>query len=65
MVPLLTLQGLYESVPDVEVGDTEQLGRAVSRVWASLYTKRAVLTRRAAGGMIQNPYVVRVCYIMM
>lgn len=29
--------------------DAEALGRAVAEVWASLYTRRAVLSRRAAG----------------
>lgn len=27
----------------------EQVGKAVSRVWQSLWTKRAALSRRAAG----------------
>lgn len=41
--------GLYESVPNVDAASPEELGAAVARVWASLYTRRAVLTRRAAG----------------
>lgn len=41
--------GLYESVPDVHAASAEDLGAAVAQVWASLYTRRAVLTRRAAG----------------
>jgi phosphoglucan,water dikinase len=40
--------GLYESVPNVNASDTDGFGRAVARVWASLYTRRAVLSRRAA-----------------
>ncbi len=35
----------------VDAGSAEELGAAVARVWASLYTKRAVLTRRAAGAV--------------
>ena len=41
--------GLYESVPNVDVGSAEELGAAVAEVWASLYTARAVSTRRRAG----------------
>lgn len=41
--------GLYESVPNVDLGDADELGAAIAAVWASLYTQRAVLTRRAAG----------------
>ena len=41
--------GLYESVPNVEVGSAEELGAAIAAVWASLYTTRAVATRRRAG----------------
>ncbi len=41
--------GLYDSVPDVDAASVEDLGAAVAQVWASLYTRRAVLTRRAAG----------------
>ena len=41
--------GLYESIPNIDALDGEDIGRAVSEVWASLYTRRAVLSRRAAG----------------
>ena len=41
--------GLYDSVGNVPAGDADALGAAVARVWASLYTRRAVLSRRAAG----------------
>lgn len=41
--------GLYESVPNVDVGSAEELGAAIAEVWASLYTARAVSTRRRAG----------------
>jgi len=38
--------GLYDSIPNVPA---VELGEAVAAVWASLYTRRAVLSRRAAG----------------
>jgi len=41
--------GLYESIPNIDALDSEDLGRAVAEVWASLYTRRAVLSRRTAG----------------
>lgn len=41
--------GLYESVPFVDSGSSDDLGAAIALVWASLYTQRATLTRRAAG----------------
>ncbi|CAI6010472.1 unnamed protein product [Closterium sp. NIES-65] len=41
--------GLYDSVPDVTLSDPASFGRAVASVWASLFTRRAVLSRRAAG----------------
>ena len=41
--------GLYDSIGNVPAGDADALGAAVARVWASLYTRRAVLSRRAAG----------------
>ena len=41
--------GLYESVPNVDVGSAQELGAAIAAVWASLYTTRAVMTRRRAG----------------
>eukprot|EP00252_Welwitschia_mirabilis_P027781 TRINITY_DN9640_c0_g1_i1.p1 TRINITY_DN9640_c0_g1~~TRINITY_DN9640_c0_g1_i1.p1 ORF type:complete len:685 (-),score=156.34 TRINITY_DN9640_c0_g1_i1:251-2017(-) len=40
--------GLYESLPNVRASDPETFGSAVAQVWASLYTRRAVLSRRAA-----------------
>merc|ERR1719274_111341 len=41
--------GLYESIPNIDALDEEDVGRAVAEVWASLYTRRAVLSRRTAG----------------
>ncbi|CAI5496742.1 unnamed protein product [Closterium sp. Naga37s-1] len=41
--------GLYDSVPDVTLSDPASFGRAVASVWASLFTRRAVLSRRVAG----------------
>lgn len=41
--------GLYESIPNVKLSEPENFGKAVAQVWASLYTRRAVLSRRVAG----------------
>lgn len=40
--------GLYDSIPNVPAADAGALGKAIAEVWASLYTRRAVLSRRAA-----------------
>ncbi|CAM8918101.1 unnamed protein product [Rhodiola kirilowii] len=45
----MSAAGLYESIPNVSPSNPTVFGQAVSRVWASLYTRRAVLSRRAAG----------------
>ncbi|KAL5542836.1 hypothetical protein UlMin_010546 [Ulmus minor] len=45
----LSAAGLYESIPNVSTSNPTVLGNAISRVWASLYTRRAILSRRAAG----------------
>ncbi|PON66919.1 Glucoamylase, starch-binding [Parasponia andersonii] len=45
----LSAAGLYESIPNVSTSDPTILGNSISRVWASLYTRRAILSRRAAG----------------
>ncbi|KAL9232718.1 hypothetical protein vseg_007793 [Gypsophila vaccaria] len=45
----MSAAGLYESIPNVSPSNPAVFGNAVSRVWASLYTRRAVLSRRAAG----------------
>ncbi|KAJ8449699.1 hypothetical protein Cgig2_001355 [Carnegiea gigantea] len=44
----MSAAGLYESIPNVSPSNPAVFGNAVSRVWASLYTRRAVLSRRAA-----------------
>ena len=41
--------GLYDSIANVDVGDKVALSKAVSLVWQSLWTKRAAMSRRAAG----------------
>ncbi|XP_024402326.1 phosphoglucan, water dikinase, chloroplastic [Physcomitrium patens] len=41
--------GLYESIPNVRLSEPDVFGKAVAQVWASLYTRRAVLSRRVAG----------------
>lgn len=45
----MSAAGLYDSIPNVSPSDPIRFGHAVARVWASLYTRRAVLSRRAAG----------------
>ncbi|KAL7219749.1 hypothetical protein ACSBR2_012751 [Camellia fascicularis] len=44
----MSAAGLYESIPNVSLSNPIVFGKAVCRVWASLYTRRAVLSRRAA-----------------
>jgi phosphoglucan,water dikinase len=41
--------GLYESIPNVPVDRPEDVSAAVAAVWSSLFTRRAILSRRAAG----------------
>ncbi|XP_014513502.1 phosphoglucan, water dikinase, chloroplastic [Vigna radiata var. radiata] len=45
----MSAAGLYESIPNVSPSNPTVFANAVSKVWASLYTRRAVLSRRAAG----------------
>jgi phosphoglucan,water dikinase len=45
----MSAAGLYESIPNVSLSDITSFGSAVARVWASLYTRRAILSRRVAG----------------
>ena len=41
--------GLYDSIPNVALSSPGAFEKALTAVWASLYTRRAVLSRRAAG----------------
>jgi phosphoglucan, water dikinase len=41
--------GLYESVPNLTLADQKSIGSGIAEVWGSLYSRRAVLSRRAAG----------------
>ncbi|KAL9262661.1 Phosphoglucan, water dikinase, chloroplastic-like protein [Drosera capensis] len=45
----MSAAGLYDSIPNVSPSNPVVFGTAVGRVWASLYTRRAVLSRQAAG----------------
>uniref|UniRef100_A0ACD6A9N6 Uncharacterized protein n=1 Tax=Avena sativa TaxID=4498 RepID=A0ACD6A9N6_AVESA len=45
----MSAAGLYESIPNVSLSNITAFGSAVARVWASLYTRRAILSRRVAG----------------
>lgn len=44
----MSAAGLYDSIPNVSPSNPTVFGNAVTRVWASLYSRRAVLSRRAA-----------------
>lgn len=41
--------GLYESIPNVDSSNAAAVQAAVADVWASLFSRRAVLSRHAAG----------------
>ncbi|GLC50621.1 2,3-dihydroxyphenylpropionate/2, 3-dihydroxicinnamic acid 1,2-dioxygenase [Pleodorina starrii] len=45
----MSAAGLYDSVVGVPADDAAAVAAAVGEVWASLYTRRAVLSRRSAG----------------
>lgn len=45
----MSAAGLYESIPNVSPSNPTVFADAIGQVWASLYTRRAVLSRRAAG----------------
>ncbi|GAB2221724.1 hypothetical protein Droror1_Dr00012910 [Drosera rotundifolia] len=45
----MSAAGLYDSIPNVSPSNPVVFVSAVGCVWASLYTRRAVLSRRAAG----------------
>ncbi|KNA06557.1 hypothetical protein SOVF_179910 isoform A [Spinacia oleracea] len=45
----MSAAGLYDSIPNVSPSNPTVFASAVSKVWASLYTRRAVLSRRAGG----------------
>jgi phosphoglucan,water dikinase len=45
----MSAAGLYESIVGVDAADIDAVQRAIADVWASLYSRRAVLARRTAG----------------
>ena len=45
----MSAAGLYESVLNVPADDLDRLEAAIKIVWASLYSRRAVLSRKSAG----------------
>ena len=45
----LSAAGLYESVVNVAAGDSNAIKAAACTVWASLFSSRAVSSRKAAG----------------
>ncbi|KAG1668382.1 hypothetical protein FOA52_004892 [Chlamydomonas sp. UWO 241] len=69
----MSAAGLYESVVGVPAGDAQKVAAAVSAVWASLYTRRAVLSRRIAGVphssasmavLVQELHVPKVSFVL-
>lgn len=46
--------GLYDSIPNVTLTSPGAFEAALASVWASLYSRRAVLSRRAAGKLTTN-----------
>ena len=42
--------GLYDSVLDVDSNDNQAIVDAITQVWLSLFTKRAVISRRQLKG---------------
>ncbi|KAL3839958.1 hypothetical protein ACJIZ3_024549 [Penstemon smallii] len=55
----MSAAGLYDSIPNVSLSNPIIFGQAIARVWASLHTRRAVLSRRAAG-VPQNDAVMAI-----
>ncbi|KAK4481272.1 hypothetical protein RD792_012156 [Penstemon davidsonii] len=55
----MSAAGLYDSIPNVSPSNPIIFGQAIARVWASLHTRRAVLSRRAAG-VPQNDAVMAI-----
>lgn len=45
----MSAAGLYESVVGVPAADQGAVSKAVGAVWASLYSRRAVMARRCGG----------------
>ncbi|KAL6188905.1 hypothetical protein ACLB2K_040296 [Fragaria x ananassa] len=45
----MSAAGLYDSIPNVSLSNPTVFASSICRVWASLYTRRAVLSRRIAG----------------
>merc|ERR1719375_1503578 len=46
--------GLYDSILNLDVNDPESVAEGIKSVWASLYTRRAVLSRHKAGIRAQS-----------
>ncbi|XP_073099605.1 phosphoglucan, water dikinase, chloroplastic isoform X3 [Elaeis guineensis] len=61
----MSAAGLYESVPNVSLLNQSVFRAAVGRVWASLYTRRAILSRRAAGVPQKNAMMAVLVQEMM
>lgn len=69
----MSAAGLYESVVGVPSSDIPALSSAITQVWSSLYTRRAVLSRRAAGVpqaaahmavLVQELVIPDVCFVL-
>lgn len=53
--------GLYDSIPNIALSTSGAFEKALTGVWASLYARRAVLSRRAAGGPSARPVLPSLC----
>uniref|UniRef100_A0A7R9VQR9 CBM20 domain-containing protein n=2 Tax=Chlamydomonas euryale TaxID=1486919 RepID=A0A7R9VQR9_9CHLO len=69
----MSAAGLYESVVGVPVADADGVAKAIAEVWASLYTRRAVLSRRVAkvpqraatmGVLVQELHCPKVSFVL-
>lgn len=57
--------GLYDSIPNIALATAGAFERALASVWASLYTRRAVLSRRAAGQYLNCLHACSLCFCSM
>ncbi len=56
--------GLYASIPNIALSTSGAFEKALASVWASLYTRRAVLSRRAAGQQLSCLHACIVCFCL-
>ena len=54
--------GLYDSIPNIALSTSGAFEKALASVWASLYSRRAVLSRRAAGQQLNWMHACNFCF---